>query len=253
MVNRTFSFGDCFGKGWEIFKANVGIAILGAFVWFVIHLVGSMIPFISFVYMIVVAPPLMGGLSMFFLKLVDNNQPSVGDIFSGFQHFGEFMGVYWLFFLIGLLCAIPGGILILIGVLLAAAVDEAVVVAPFIAIGAIIALIATILVMLRWLFAYMIVADGWHEGSVITAFKKSAEITKGNRAQLFLAMLVLGLLAWLGILCFGIGFFVTFPIMMCVLTVIYRELKGPAEGSSAGTEEIVLSPPTKVDEPPPSS
>ncbi len=57
--------------------------------------------------------------------------------------------------------------------------------------------------------------------SPLESVKQSWKMTKGNGWRLFWKSLVLGLFSVLGLLAFGIGWFVTFPIGMLVLTKMY--------------------------------
>lgn len=64
------------------------------------------------------------------------------------------------------------------------------------------------------------------EGSgPIEALKKSAKITNGAKADLFLLLILFGLLNLLGILFFFIGLFVTMPISVIGMAYVYRKLK----------------------------
>lgn len=58
----------------------------------------------------------------------------------------------------------------------------------------------------------------------IEALKKSAQITRGHKWQLFLFGLVLLAVNMLGLLCFIIGVFVTIPLSMLANAYVYKKL-----------------------------
>ena len=83
-------------------------------------------------------------------------------------------------------------------------------------------------ILLRWFLAYYVVADDWEEGSVFTALKKRAQITRGSRIKLFFCLIVVSLLAVVGVLACVVGLLVTSPIATCATASIYQQLKESA-------------------------
>jgi uncharacterized membrane protein len=83
-------------------------------------------------------------------------------------------------------------------------------------------------------FSYFIIDKGL---GPIEALKKSSEITKGVKWDLFLFDLLLGLINVLGVLAFLIGLLVTFSIAMIAKAFVYRKLLSQTE-----TLQIPLGP-----------
>jgi uncharacterized membrane protein len=84
-------------------------------------------------------------------------------------------------------------------------------------------------------FGYLIIDKGLHP---IEAIKKSAEITNGNRTNLFWFNIKLILINLLGALFFGVGVIITLPATMIALAHVYRQLDSftqPEEYDTAGT------------------
>ncbi len=59
---------------------------------------------------------------------------------------------------------------------------------------------------------------------VFDALKKSAEITKGEKWNLFIFGILLGVINLAGFLFFFVGLFVTIPITMLAMAYVYRKL-----------------------------
>jgi uncharacterized membrane protein len=229
MSTGTVEVGKSLGRAWEVFKAQPGPLILGFLVYLVIAAVGSMIPIVNILFNFVVAPPLMGGLFILALNAVSGRPATVGNVFEGFSRFGTWLGVYWLFFLITLVAAIPAGI----GVGIWALTDQADWAIALIVLGGLVSLAAMIALVLMFALVYFIVADNRNDG-VVDAFRKSAYLTSGNRAQIFLTWLVSAAIMLAGILACGVGILVAGPLVMCLYAVVYvelRALKGTLPGA----------------------
>ncbi len=228
MHPKSVDIGRAFSLGFDAFKRHAIVTIGVILLYFVLSGVGQNIPFLGILYSILIQPPIVGGLVIFLLNVVNDRDPTVGDLFAGFQHYGRWMGTYWLLNAITIACLIPAGIGILIGL----AVDpdgEAAFVVP-VALGSIISLIVLVIVMLRWFFVYYAAAEG---RNAIEAFKFSARLTEGVRPQLFVASIVLGLFALCGIIALGVGILVTSAIAGCAFAAIYRDLKAATEPAAA--------------------
>lgn len=229
MGTDKYSLKSCLVKGWNAFKSNPTVSVLGSFLLIII---------IPISFPIFLQAPFIGSGTTLALNLVNRNA-AVPDVFSGFRKFSLFMGVFWLHMLgIGVF-AIPGGIggyLILEWGSDALKVNPlAENVIPFV-IGIVVVIISVImwliLVVSKWLFVFFIVADDWNDKSILAAFKKSSTITKGNRVKLLLSFLLLWLFAISGAIIFFVGILVTTPIAVCAMASIYQELKTRQEASS---------------------
>ena len=230
MQAKSISAGRALSFGFDALKREPGLLIGVSLLYLVLNLVGQNIPILGSLFAILVAPPIVGGLAIFVLNVINDRNPTVGDLFAGFQRYGTWMGVYWLFGAISLACFIPGLIIVGIGALLGrSGGDEALIVA--IVLGALISLVIFIAVTLRWVFVYYCATEG---RGTMDAFKRSAQITEGVRPQLLLTYIVLGLFSISGVIALGVGIIVTLPIAMCAFASIYRDLEaatGPAPGA----------------------
>jgi len=243
MVN--ISIGECLGKGWEGFQRHPGTAIGGFFLYWLISMVGGSIPFLNILFLIFVSAPLAGGIVIFFLRLAKDASPAVGDIFDGFDKYGKFMGAFWLLYVIVLACAIPA----LIAAVIAFAAQRSLggtAVGIIAVTGVVASLVIVIVVAIRWVFVFFLLADEKNLG-VIDAFKKSSELTRGWRGKLLLTLFVMSLVSFCGLLLLIVGMFVTGPIVGIGVAWLYTEAKRQVWGVQPGlAAPAVTSPPPPI-------
>lgn len=91
-----------------------------------------------------------------------------------------------------------------------------------VALGSILLIVPGIMIAIAWMFySYLIIDKGLQP---VEALKKSAEITKGYRWQLFGFVIVLGLINIAGAILLGIGLLWTVPTTMIAFAHMYRQL-----------------------------
>lgn len=165
-------------------------AILTALIIGIVSAVSSIIPFGS----LIIYGALYLGAGIWALKFVRNENFDYEDVFAGFNNFGNALAMGLLQFLI-----IMGFTLLLIipGIIAALSLSQ----------------------------SFFIMAD--NPGITPSdALRKSHEMMKGNRSELFGIYLVFFLLAILSIITLGIGFIFLIPYMRILLTHFYLRLKG---------------------------
>lgn len=196
-------FGEWIEQGFALFKNNAGVLILA----------GLIVVALSTISLGIVAGPLMIGICMVTLRLVDGGEaPAAGDVFQGFNQFLD----GFLFFLI------LAGISIVLNVLLG--------VIPFAGILATYALMAFVI------FAPFKMAD---EGlGFQDACKQSIETVKSNYWPFLGFSIVAGLIGSVGAFLCGIGMILTLPIQYCILAVAYRDVYGGAGGGDTVVEPV---------------
>ncbi len=232
-MKRTFTFPECWNMGWVAFNKYPWVVIGASALSFLIAMLGY-IPYIGIIFSLVVEPVLIGGWAILMLNVIFDRRPTVGDLFKGFDNFGRFLGTYWSLMLkilamyVGLLlvAGIPGvpgmllmedpqsGLAVLGGLLIAIA-----------CILAVAALIVFFYYAIGWSFVFFIVADGWFEGPLEDAFRRSLKITEGRRLWLFGVGLLMGLFVYVGLLGLIVGVFVTSAAAGTIYAAIYKQLK----------------------------
>jgi uncharacterized membrane protein len=203
-------FGDWIQAGFNLWKDNLGVLIVATLIAFLL----------SGITFGILAGPMMAGLTVIALALVDKKEPKPqsGDVFKGFQFFAQ----SFLFLLVwGLLLFVVCGVLILIpciGQLLMLAVE--VVVGPLL------------------MFALFLIVD--KQMAFWPASLESINIAKANFFPLLALCLIAGAIGSVGIIACGVGIIVTAPIATCILAVAYREITaaGPAPAPTNPTTPV---------------
>ena len=161
------------------------------------------------------------------LKVVDDRDPKVVDLFEGFQAYGKWMGIYWLIYAITLVALVPFGILALIGYFVlwenAGSLSEgaAVAVSGVLAFAAVAVIAVLIAVLIRWLFVFY---AGVEAADTFGAFTISAYLTKGRRLQLLWMSIALGIISVAGVLALGVGIFVSAALTTYATAALYRQV-----------------------------
>lgn len=201
-VDRPLDIGSAISFGWNKFVANIGPLLLAALAVFAVQAVFTFIErgvdgrFAFWLVRIagnVVSIIIAMGWIRIGLNIVDGRRADVADLFVVDGGFWSYVGASIVF-----------GICVTIGLIF------------FIVPGIIIALI--------WFFyGYNIVDKG---DSMMEAFARSNQLTKGRKGQLFVFMLVLALLNIVGLLLLIVGVLVTAAISLIAVAYVYRRLCG---------------------------
>ena len=254
MQAKSVDLGRAFSVGLDAFKRYPGVVIGVLALYFVLNLAGQSIPILNVFYSIFIQPPIAGGLVIFALNVINDRNPTVGDLFAGFQEYGKWMGTYWLLTAISAACFLPG--LIIVGIAAALGLHQEDAFILVVVLASVISVAIVIAVTLRWMFVYYAAAEG---RGTIDAFKRSAQLTEGVRPQLLWVAIVLGLFSVSGVIALVVGILVTGAISLCAFAAIYRDLKTamePAEAASfpagpAPTPTIIHAPGATPDAPAP--
>lgn len=251
MGQRPFSIGLCFSDGYAAFRANIGPAILGHAIHSLILFIIQYIPVVNIIAPIFLIPPLQGGLSILQINLIRRKNPAIADLLGGFEYYGRFMGAYLLLALAGTGLTLVAMIPAFLGVrslspaliqlftansapdqatrtMLATALASA---TPWIVLTAV-CIIAVTIIMIRWSLVFIVIADDPEHHTVFEAFRRSAELTQGNRLGVYLTTLLSGMLASAGALACGIGVLFTIPIAACTFAAAYVQLAEPRAGDA---------------------
>jgi uncharacterized membrane protein len=208
-TDRPVDIGSAISFGWNRFLANVGPLLLAALAVLAVQIVFSIIQLSVdgwFAYWLVqVASTVVSiiiamGWIRIGLSIVDGRRADVADLFVVDDRFWSYVGASIVF-----------GICFTVGLLL------------FIIPGVIIALI--------WFFyGYNIVDKG---DSMMEAFARSSELTRGHKWELFVFMVVLVLLNIVGVLLLFVGVLVTAAISLIAVAYVYRRLCGEPVAEAA--------------------
>lgn len=208
MSSKNIGMSEAIGFGWETVKKNIlffiGVLIVYWAVSAVPQFIGGLFqenaPALSLIFQFIAIFAQMFvyiGLIKITLQFCDGRVPEFSELFSNAQYFLNY-------FLASLLVG-----LIILG-------------------GTILFIIPGIIFSIKLQFvAYLIVDKNM---APVDAIKRSWEMTKGVKWQLFLFGLLLFLINLLGVLALCIGIFVTTPLTLVALAYVYRKLED--EGDS---------------------
>jgi hypothetical protein len=230
--------GSSLQRGWETFKANAGLMIGATVLVYLaimgVSLVSNLIPVAGFIVSLFVNGPLMGGLWVFYIKRVRNQEGGLADAFSGFSP---------RFWQLALTQAIPGlislGVMGLIGIVMAMTLPTMMVGArtrgiaasaaahamliPLV-VSAVIAVLVLLYLSTCWMFALPLAGD---KGlNFWPALELSRRVVSKHWWMTFWLMVVCGVLGMLGIFACGLGLLVSGPVAFAMLASHYEKVFG---------------------------
>jgi hypothetical protein len=248
---------EVIGAAWKKVSANMGMLVGGAFLMGLI-----MVPFayapVVLVLTQVVAPNsaeyfgmtmvnslfqaalgayLTAGMTRVTIEVVRGQSPSFGMLFGG-KGFGRAMLLQLLWSGIMLV----GTTFSLLGALTETPALSVITIFWY----AIIA-IPMIFLWVRWSLAPAVFVDT--DLGFLAGLRRSSELTQGRRMDIFLAMLLGGLVAGAGVLACGIGALFTVPIYMTILPIIYCRMLG--QDSALMGPQYPMAPPPQYQGLPP--
>ena len=199
MSKQQVKFGDWIEGGFNLYKANFGILVLGSIFVVVIGAITAGI----------LAGPMLAGLSLVTLQLLDRKepQPEAGKVFKGFDYFLQ-----------SFLFVIVWGIGILIVSIMLGVV-------PVIGQLASVAFVYAAQAFL--MFGMFLIVD--RQMDWLPASTESINIVKTNFWPFFGLSAVAGIIGSIGAIACGIGVVFTIPIQGCILAVAYRDVFGGSE------------------------
>jgi uncharacterized membrane protein len=219
----SYTLGEILNAGWAGFTNKIGIGLGVVLIFLVIHLIGSNVPFLNLLYLILAQFPLQAGLALVGIKLGDaglgrDSVIEVGDLFAGFSRYGSTMGAGWL---LAAILLVPAGIVVgLLGLIGNAIGGDTAAVAM--AIGIILLLVPVIYVGLRLFFIFYLIMD--QQMGAIESIQQSWAITHGHVLNLFVLALVMGGAMIAGTLLLIVGVFPAMVFAMATYGAAYRKI-----------------------------
>jgi uncharacterized membrane protein len=201
---------DALRTAWEALVPNLGLAVGGTVVFVVSMLVATA----SVLGLPLVVPVLLWGYLRFSVRLLDG-RAELGDLFSGFQVYGQALGSMLLLFLFFFALGLPSQILSIAG-----AITELWVLNLA---GLALSLAIAVLITCRAYFAlYFITEEGLGTGDAV---KAALDATPDAKGQAFIFAVLLGVLTFAGLLALGVGVLVAIPLTSMMYAAGYRQLR----------------------------
>ncbi len=186
--------GDLLGEGWAITKPNLGLLIVGMIVVGAISMAAAFVPFGS----LIVGGPLAGGMIAVALRLVAGRPAEFNNFFDGFKRFVPLM-----------LTQLVMGVLVGVGVILL--------------------ILPGLYLAVAFSFAMYLVVD--RDEEFWPALMGSMKVVNGHIGLMLVFMIVMGLIAFVASIPFGLGLLVAMPLFMISTAVLYKRLFGIAGGA----------------------
>ncbi len=201
-------FGGWMKQAFELYKANFQVILLAG-------LIAMLLSLVSFS---ILAGPMMGGLYLVILALLDKTSPAPkpGDVFKGFQFF---LPTFLVFLVIAIASAVLSAVIPFIGGL------------------------AGIVISAATMFSIPLIVD--RQRDFWPAITESFKMVKPNFWPLLALVLLGGIIAQAGFIACCIGIFVTMPYAACLIAVAYRA------HTAAGAAAAAPAPAPTVNPPPP--
>ncbi|MFN7729779.1 MAG: hypothetical protein ACK5P7_11535 [Bdellovibrio sp.] len=195
-----FTISDLFDKSWNAIKDQLALVAGLTLVYGVGLAAISMIPFAgSFL-----SAPFTAGYMVCLLKIRAKQDIDYNDVFWGFQNFNRFAQLLLAGFIVGILMILGFFFLVIPGIWF---------------------LVASSLTT-----AYLVLNDG----DAITSMKKSLAAVQGNWWHVCGLLIVLGLLAFAGALCFFVGLLIAMPVATLMTLGAAEALSAKADPATSG-------------------
>lgn len=229
---------ECLKAGHELVRSQywlfVGIAAVGMII-------------ASFVPLGILMGPMMCGIYLALFKLRRGQPVEFGDLFKGFDYFGESLIAALLHMVPVFVIVVPTYIGFYIGMFAmmghgGGEPDSGLLLGffGFFAVIWIVIIVVLILISVAFTFAYPLIVDRRLSG--FEAVKLSMKAAMANFWGLLGLMLLSGLLAFAGVLLCYVGWFLVMPITFGAIAVAYEQVFGLSEGG--GQPDLPPPPPS---------
>jgi uncharacterized membrane protein len=225
--------------GWRVFAARPGASLLTWLLFYVVLVIGEVIPLVNVVFLFLAAPALTAGAGGWLLSAVRGERPESERVFDGFRRWSSATGAVLLMLLVQIALMIPFVVVAIMTGAPSTGMDSSVHggTTP----AAFINLLLVLCPLLAWgqartamvVFAVM----EPDRPSAMTAFQRTWDLTRGNVWRL-IGLFLLGFpVALLGLLAFGVGIIPAIIVMSLAWAHAYEQLRArrgaPAASAAA--------------------
>jgi uncharacterized membrane protein len=196
------NIGKYFQKGWEALQPSFGPIVGFAIVTFLINFALAFVPILGSLVSILISAPLGAGYTIVVLAILRRKSFTFGDFFNGLGN---------KYFLQLFLISLVGGLFIFLGFLLL--------------------IIPGIYLSISYTFAIQFAVD-WDLG-FFDALETSRKLVSKKWIEVFVLLLVIGLMNIAGALLLGLGLLVTIPLSLCIIISAYDDIAGNIDNGSA--------------------
>jgi uncharacterized membrane protein len=191
-----------FRKGWQALQPSFG-PIVGFFiVTFLINFALAFVPILGSLVSVLINAPLSAGYTIVVLAILRGRSFTFSDFFNGLGN---------KYFLQLFLISLVGGLFIFLGFLLL--------------------IIPGIYLSISYTFAIQFAVD-W-DLEFFDALETSRKLVSKKWIEIFVLLLVIGLMNIAGALLLGLGLLVTIPLSLCIIVSAYDDIAGNIDNGSA--------------------
>lgn len=212
---------ECIGRSWRLFQANVGLFVGATVLLFLISFGCGLIPVLGALANMIISGPLYGGIYMLMLKRIRGQEAAISDLFEGFSKA----------FLPLMLGQIVVGVLTFLSAFLFVVAVAVIVILhrpmflPFGILLAVIGIIPAVYLATCWLYSLPLIIDRGMD--FWSAMELSRKTVARHWGQVFILLILSGLISIAGLLLCGVGMLATFPICIAALMFGYEEIFNP--------------------------
>ena len=211
----------CIGRGWRLFQANAGLFVGATVLLLLISFGCSMVPLLGALASLVISGPLYGGIYMLMLKRVRGQEAAISDLFEGFSK--AFLPLMLGQVVVGALTFLSA--FLFIAAVAAMAILHRPMFIPFGILLAVIGIIPAVYLATCWLFTLPLIIDRGMD--FWPAMELSRKTVARHWGQVFILLLLSGLVSMAGILLCWVGLLATFPICIAALMYGYEDIFNP--------------------------
>ncbi len=227
--------GECLSVGWERFQSHMPLSIATVVLLVAAFVAVYLIPVLNLIVPVLIIGPVYAGLIYYFVRLVRSGEPDLAHGFAGFgSDFIPLMLAGILVHIIVAVCAIPGIIVVVGGVIASGVIGMSLaeaqqamysmslsVLGSFLA-GLLLTVLLAIFALVFFQFSLPLILD--KKVDMMTALRLSFQRSSKRWFRLFLLMIVgVGMLC-IGLVCCLVGALFTVPWFLAALAVAYEKL-----------------------------
>lgn len=229
------NIGNCMGRGWNLVKNHLGLAVGSTFLVILIGFIISIIPLIGSLLQAVFQGVLNGGLFWFYLKLIRGEEAEISNVFAGFKiEFVQLMLAGLVTSLLTGIAAVLAGLPFLFPVMMQMIHlgSEGVRNMGFsvtIVFGVILAVLVAISLSVLWMFTLPLVIDkrlGFWE-----AMELSRKVAMKRFFPLLGLIFISAFIAGMGVIVCCVGILITIPIAIAAITYAYEDIFGSQQAA----------------------
>lgn len=242
----NFNLGDYISKGFDIFKNNAGLFIGYLIVYYLIHFILGLLPFIGQLGTLLISTPLTLGFYIVAHKTYNREEVSFSNFFDGFTEWAQLLVAGLLSFLIVMIAFVPAIIFLLITLgtaFLQDAEDIGSGYNPFLYLGfanlMIVFLLFMVAAMVAMLFFYAPLFVYFEKLTAWNAIVLSAKVVSKQFFMHILFGIVWFIIIIISAIPLGLGLLVTIPASLCSVYIAWRSITNYQQNAEADEDELM--------------